>query len=310
MKNTLLVCAALSVAISFGTGCSSVSRQATVSPKKIVLVAGRPSHGPGDHEFRAGALLLKSCLDKLPGVNVVVASNGWPSKMDGDKRLDDNSVFDGANAIMLFMDGGGGHPAIKDNHLLILSNLMKQGVGLGCYHFGVEIPKDKGGPEFLEWIGGYYEDRWSTNPHWDAEVKSLPKHPITRGVQPFTVKDEWYYNIRFRPEMKGVKPILVAKPSDETREGKSSSPRGPYPHIVAASGREEVLAWAVERPDGGRGFGFTGGHFHKNFGNDDFRKLVLNSLVWLAKMEVPPDGVPSATPTAEELKQNLDPKKK
>jgi hypothetical protein len=310
MKNTLLVCAALSVAISFGTGCRSVSRQATVSPKKIVLVAGRPSHGPGDHEFRAGALLLKSCLDKMPGVNVVVASNGWPSKMDGDKRLDDNSVFDGADAIMLFMDGGGGHPAIKDNHLLVLSNLMKKGVSLGCYHFGVEIPKDKGGPEFLEWIGGYYEDRWSTNPHWDAEVKSLPKHPITRGVQPFTVKDEWYYNIRFRPDMKGVTPILVAKPSDETREGKSSSPRGPYPHIVAASGREEVLAWAVQRPDGGRGFGFTGGHFHKNFGNDDFRKLVLNSLVWLAKMEVPPDGVPSATPTAEELKQNLDPKKK
>jgi len=230
--------------------------------------------------------------------------------MEGDKRVDDNAVFDGANAIMLFMDGGGGHPAIKDNHLLVLSNLMKKGVGLGCYHFGVEIPKDKGGPEFLEWIGGYYEDRWSTNPHWDAEVKSLPKHPITRGVQPFTVKDEWYYNIRFRPDMKDVTPILVAKPSDETREGKSSSPRGPYPHIVAASGREEVLAWAVQRPDGGRGFGFTGGHFHKNFGNDDFRKLILNSLVWLAKMEVPRDGVPSATPTAEELKQNLDPKKK
>jgi hypothetical protein len=310
MKNTLFVCVALSVAISFSTGCSSVSRRATASPKKIVLVAGRPSHGPGDHEFRAGALLLKSSLDKLPGVNVVVVSNGWPSKMDGDKRLDDNAVFDGAAAIMLFMDGGGGHPAIKDNHLLVLSNLMKKGVGLGCYHFGVEIPKDKGGPEFLEWIGGYYEDRWSTNPHWDAEVKSLPKHPITRGVQPFTVKDEWYYNIRFRPDMKGVTPILVAKPSDETREGKSSAPRGPYPHIVAASGREEILAWAVQRPDGGRGFGFTGGHSHRNFGNDNFRKLVLNSLVWLAKMEVPPDGVPSATPTAEELKQNLDLKKK
>ena len=53
------------------------------------------------------------------------------------------------------------------------------------------------------------------------------------------------------PDMKSVTSILVAKPSDETREGKSSSPRGPYPHIVAASGREETLAWAVERPDGG-----------------------------------------------------------
>src|SRR6185295_17374374 len=112
---------------------------------------------------------------------------------------------------------------------------------------------------------------------------------------------------RFRPEMSGVMPILVATPDDETRQGKSSSPRGPYSHIVAASGREEILAWAVERPDGGRGFGFTGAHFHKNWGNDDFRKLVLNALLWVAKAEVPKDGVKSSL-TEEQLQANLDPK--
>jgi hypothetical protein len=107
--------------------------------------------------------------------------------------------------------------------------------------------------------------------------------------------------------MQGVKPILVARPSDETRQGKSASPRGPYPHIVAASGREEVLMWAVERPDGGRGFGFTGGHVHNNWGNDDFRRIMLNALLWIAKADVPPEGVQSAV-TEDELKQNLDPK--
>jgi hypothetical protein len=65
--------------------------------------------------------------------------------------------------------------------------------------------------------------------------------------------------------------------------------------------------WAVERADGGRGVGFTGGHFHKNWGNDDFRKTVLNALVWLAKAEVPADGVQSAV-TDDELNANLDPK--
>ena len=69
------------------------------------------------------------------------------------------------------------------------------------------------------------------------------------------------------------------------------------------------MAWAVERPDGGRGFGFTGGHNHANWGNDDFRKLVLNALLWTAKAEVPAGGVQS-TVTAEELKQNLDKKNK
>ena len=65
--------------------------------------------------------------------------------------------------------------------------------------------------------------------------------------------------------------------------------------------------WAVERPDGGRGFGFTGGHFHDNWGNDQFRKVVLNGFLWLAKAKVPKDGVSSSVSTAE-LDQNLDPK--
>jgi type 1 glutamine amidotransferase len=234
----------------------------------------------------------------VPGVQASVYLNGWPK---------DPTAFDGAAAIMLFMDGGGRHPVIQEDHLQQMDALMKQGVGLLCAHYAVEVPKDKGGPEFLEWIGGYYETTFSTNPHWDAEFKSLPKHPVTRGVRPFTIRDEWYFNMRFRPGMKGVTPILVAKPSDEDRQGKTASPRGPYPHIVADKGRDEILMWAVERPDKGSGVGFTGGHTHKNWGNDNFRKLILNALLWTAKMEVPADGVESSV-SEEELQLNLDPK--
>ena len=93
------------------------------------------------------------------------------------------------------------------------------------------------------------------------------------------------------------------------RKGPYVYPRGPYDHIVKASGRVEAMMWAVERPDGGRGFGFTGGHFHDNWGNDDFRKTVLNALVWVAKADVPAGGVESKV-TKEELDQNLDPKGK
>lgn len=266
---------------------------------KIVLIAGRPSHPKGAHEFNAGMKLLTKCLNEVEGVKAEFVAGGWPA---------DESIFDDAKAVVFFMDGGGGHPIVQGDHLAKIGKLMDRGVGLACMHYAVEVPKDKGGPEFLRWLGGYYEDRFSTNPHWTAEIKSLPDHPITRGVKPFAVQDEWYYNMRFRPGMTGVTPILVAKPSDETRLGKSASPRGPYPHIVADNGREEVLAWAVERPDGGRGFGFTGGHFHKNWGDPDFRTLVLNAIVWTARMEVPSTGIKSAV-TAEELTQNLDPKK-
>jgi type 1 glutamine amidotransferase len=268
-------------------------------PPKVVLVAGRPSHGPGDHEFNAGVLLMAKCLRESGAVNPVVVKGGWP---------EDESVFDGASSLVFFMDGGGGHPMIQKDRLdRVLKPLMDKGVGLVCMHYAVEVPKGKPGDAFLDWIGGYYETGFSTNPHWTAEVKSLPTHPITRGVKPFALRDEWYYNIRFRPDMKGVVPIVVASPDEEARQGKTSSPRGPYSHIVAANGREEVLGWAVERAGGGRGFGFTGAHFHKNFGDPNFRKLVLNSIAWSAKVEVPTDGL-NCSVSEDDLKQNLDDK--
>jgi hypothetical protein len=54
-----------------------------------------------------------------------------------------------------------------------------------------------------------------------------------------------------------------------------------------AAGNKQVVAWAYERPDGGRGFGFTGLHKHDNLGNDSFRTLLLNAVAWVSKLEVP-----------------------
>lgn len=276
------------------------SQAADKSRKKLVMVAGTPSHGPGDHEFNAGSILLKLCLASVPKLEVVLYTNGWPK---------DPQAFDGASGILLYMDGGDGHPALKENRLETLGALMKKGVGLGCAHYAVEIPKDKGGPEFIDWIGGHYEHAFSVNPMWSPDFQRFPRHPITRGVKPFSVKDEWYFNMHFRPEMKGVIPILVDKPTDEVRKGPYVYPKGPYDHIVAASGRDEIMMWAVERKDGGRGFGFTGGHRHLNWGDANYRKTVLNALLWICKVDVPQKGVESSV-TEAELKANWDPKGK
>jgi hypothetical protein len=269
-------------------------------PKKLVLIAGTPSHPPGMHEFNAGVQLLAKCLKGFPGLEVSVNLNGWPRNQ---------AVFDGADAILIFADGGGGHPAVQGDRLQFLGGLMKQGVGLMCAHYGVEVKKDRGGPEFLDWIGGYYEHEWSCNPIWRPEFKEFADHPITRGLQPFATDDEWYFNMRFRPEMAGVTPILTATPPDKVRDGPYVYPKGPYKHIQDAKGRPEHLMWATERADGGRGVGFTGGHYHTNWKNDQFRKAVLNALVWICKLEVPRNGVPSSV-SDEEIKQNLDDKGK
>jgi hypothetical protein len=268
--------------------------------RKLVLIAGKPSHPPGAHEFRAGALLLQKCLAAVPGLTTFVYSNGWP---------EGPSAFDGADAVVIYADGGGGHPGIQGDRLKFLDGLAKQGVGIGMMHYGCEVPKDKAGAQFLDWIGGYYEHQFSCNPMWTPRYETFPDHPICRGLTPFGPLDEWYFNIRFREAMQGITGILVAKPSDKVRDGPYVWPAGPYPHIHAAKGRAEVMMWAVERPDGGRGFGFTGGHYHQNWGDDNFRKVILNALLWVAKADVPANGVAS-TVNADELKQNLDPKKK
>jgi len=244
----------------------------------------------------------------VKGLKTTLILNGWPSKTVDGQKVDDNSVFEGADAIFIYSDGGGRHLAVQNDRLEVLRGLMKKGVSLGLAHYAVEVVPEKGGAEWKEWVGGHYENAFSCNPIFDAEFKSLPVHAITRGVKPFTTKDEWYFNMRFRDGKAGVKDILVATPSDAVRDGPYVSPKGPYPHIQAAKGRPETMMWAVERPDGGRGFGFTGGHFHLNWQNEDQRRLILNALVWLAKLEVPAGGVNSAPVSDAEAQQNLDEK--
>jgi hypothetical protein len=269
------------------------------SGKKIVFVAGPPSHGPGEHEYRAGCLLLQKCLQDVPGLQTVVYSNGWPA---------DVGAFDGADAVVLSMDGGSAHPALQDDHLEQLGRLMDKGAGLACIHYAVEPTKEKGEAEFLQWMGGAFEVNWSVNPTWLADYATLPDHPIAHGVKPFKIHDEWYFHMRFQPDMKGVTPILSAVAPSSTMDRRDGPHEGNSSvRAAVAAGEPQIMAWAYERPDGGRGFGFTGAHYHKNYGDENFRKTVLNALLLIAKMDVPPNGVES-TVSEEDLKANMDAK--
>ncbi|MFN6104177.1 MAG: ThuA domain-containing protein [Planctomycetaceae bacterium] len=156
-------------------------------------------------------------------------------------------------------------------------------------------------------MGGYFETNWSVNPHWTAKFETLPNHPITRGVKPFEINDEWYYHMRFRDKLERVTPILTAVPPASTLE-RPDGPHSGNPAVRAAKGQPQHVAWAAERENGGRGFGFTGGHFHRNWADDNFRRLVLNALVWVAHGEVPTGGVNSQV-SQDEMLANLDPKK-
>lgn len=267
------------------------------APKKIVFIAGGRSHDFGSHEHYAGCRILADTVKKtVPSAEVEVLRNGWPA---------DDSALDKADAIVIYSDGGGGHPSLP--HLDRINKQTERGAGLVCIHYAVEVPKDRGGPEFLRWLGGYFETNWSVNPHWTAKFDKLPEHPITRGVKPFETRDEWYFHMRFRENMQGVTPILSAIAPDETMNRPDGAHSG-NPDVRRAVAKKEPqhVAWASENPNGSRGFGYTGGHFHWNWGRTEPTRLVANAILWAAHIDVPAEGAVVENRSASQLVENQD----
>jgi hypothetical protein len=305
--------AAFFLAVAAGAalvGRTDLQSAAQAAPKRIVLIAGRQSHGPGDHEFRAGSMLLQKALSGVSAVKAEVFTNGWPTKTVDGQTVDDHTPVEQADAIFIYADGGGGHPMLRGDRRKVIEDRAAKGAGLGFGHYGVEVPAGEPGALMQRLIGGYYETNWSVNPMWSPEYKTFPTHPITRGVGPFSNHDEWYFNMRWTADAalkSKITPLLVATPSDAVRAGPYVSPKGPYEHIIAAKGQAETMMWVMERPDGGRSFGFTGGHTHNHWGDVNQRRVVLNALLWMAKVDVPAGGVVD-TITPADLTMNLDPK--
>ena len=266
--------------------------------RKIVFIAGADSHGPGEHEYRAGCRLLADHLNRsgLP-VNAVVVTDGWP---------EDESVLDDAAAVIFYTDGADAHPAVS--HLKTLKKMSAAGVGIGCLHWSVEVAAGENGDAFLGMLGGYFEMDWSVNPVWKASLK-VADHEVTRGISDFPMRDEFYYHMRFREDLDGVTPILTDLPPAESLDRPDGERSGNPAVRKAVLERKEpqTILW-ISGPTGkgaGRGFGFTGGHFHENWRNDDYRRVVLNSILWIARVPVPEKGIASPHPTDEEMAANI-----
>src|SRR5688500_4052690 len=150
---------------------------ADAAEKKILLVAGRPSHGPGDHEFNAGCMLLAKCLNQTPGIKASVEKGGWPA---------DEKAFEGVDAVFFYMDGGAGHPVAKPERIKKVRELAAKGVGISFGHYGVECVPGEPGDAWKEWIGGHSEHQYSVNPMWSPDYQKFPNHPVANGVKPFS----------------------------------------------------------------------------------------------------------------------------
>jgi N-acyl-D-glutamate deacylase len=265
--------------------------------KKIVLIAGRKSHGPvgnGIHDYGWSVKLLKTMLENsnIKGqVKVEIHLDGWPK---------DPTTLADADTIMVVSDGRDGKLFEEAPHLATAERVaffdkqMKRGCGYVTFHFSTFAP-EKHAPKVLDWCGGYFQWEQDGERKWYSAIRTLetevqlanPKHPVARGLKALTIKEEFYYNLRFRAKDDKTVPIWT---------------------VPALMGREpdgNVVAWAREREDGGRGFGTSAGHFYDNWKHESFRTLILNALAWTAKLDVPEGGVKAKFHSHDEIRRHL-----
>lgn len=251
---------------------------------KVVFVAGFPALKlkSGEHEYLAGCALLANMVKQTPGVAPVIAKDGWPKNPD---------TLKGAKAVVLFVEGGTAHSALKDDRVQLLLALEKAGTGVVLLHSAVDMPNDHG-DRMRQLAGAHWEKGHSLRAHWVSEFKAFPDHPVSRGVTPFTIDDGWLWKLRFAPDRKGVTPLLRTKSPKDA--GKTSDD-------------DAVVAWAFDRPGGGRSFTFTGGHLHASLKQDGYRRFLTNGVLWAAGQEVPAAGAPCRLDPADAWK-HLDKK--
>ena len=264
----------------------------------LCFVAHKTSHGFGKHEYFAGCHLAGDWLaETYPGKIESRYSIGWPT--------DEDKFFKGADSVIFFCTGGGRHLVL--GHEEKFDKLMKTGAGR-LFPLRRGDHKRHWGTGMLNWMGGYFETHWSVNPHWIAEFNVYPDHPAANGLKPFKSDDEWYFHMRFKESMKGVTPILSAIAPAETMKRKDGAHSGnPTVRKAVAAGKPQHVAWAYQRGKDykkGRGFGFTGLHYHHNWKDDNFRKCVLNGIAWTAQLEIPKNGIEVDRPTQEFLVAN------
>jgi hypothetical protein len=253
---------------------------------KIVLLAGSTSNKTGQHEYFAGCALLAQWLRNTQGVWPVLVADGWPQN---------EAVLEGAKAVVLYADGGPKFPFLAPERWNRIKTLVDKGTGLVLLHQSVDIPEDRA-VELQQWMGGAWQKDIGCRGHWDMDFDQFPKHPSLNGVTAFAAPmDGWLYNLHFS---EGVIPLLSGAVPEKSRS---------TPDARAHEGRAEVVAWAYERPSGGRSFAYTGCDLHRNWSVESQRRLVTNGILWSANVPVPAEGA-TVTMQPTEITANMDAK--
>jgi type 1 glutamine amidotransferase len=226
---------------------------------KILLIGKEPDHPHGTHMYLHVSGMLGKCLELTPRIETVV-SNGWPK---------DAKTLEGVKSIVVYTSPAA-ELLLEGPHRGQVDELMKKGVGLVTIHWASSVNKnnfEKLGPTWLSYLGGTWVSNVGLSGGKSPLKRLIPDHPICRGWDEYEIEDEYYLD----PTIKQAKPLL---------------------QVTERKGKDVIVGWVYERPDGGRSFGTTLGHPYSNFQKEPFRRMIVNGILWSAQVEVPKTGAP------------------
>ena len=248
----------------FGRAVETDAADPTSRPKRVLLLGQKPDGHPAkSHEYMAGVRLLAKLLQNRGGVQTVVvqADNPWA---DGPELLD------GADGAVLFLAEGARWVSADPERLSAFQRLAKRGGGLAVLHWGMGTREAAPVENFVSLFGHCHGGPDRKYKVLTATINpSSEPHPILNGIAPVEVHDEFYYALKQPPQVERLVPLIRVSLEDS----------------------DQTVAWAWERPDHGRSFGFSGLHYHDNWKRVEYRRLVLQGVLWSVSQTIPADGL-------------------
>ena len=291
---------ALSVASVFlvVSVCGAHVAPAVAQEKKILFLAGPRDHGaPGRHEYERDLRTLAQSFDNASNLD------GITTQLIVGKLPRDPAALEGVAAIVIDSSSDRaenethplfppdpatnhrGYDAETEAYLKSLDATIKQNrIGVVLLHYATWVENWRAREYYLRWTGGLWVQMVSKNPVDDwAMTLETKRHPILRGVRPWTYRDEVFCRY-FLPIDARRTNLLLATPKEDK------------PGIGP-----QIAAWAYQRDDGGRGFVFGGLDFRDNLAREDYRRFLLNGIAWAANVEIPKGGIRSPVPDVSDV---------
>lgn len=262
--------------------CLLLSACERTPPRKVVLIGGADSEGPGRHDYPQGIRALQALLQQDPAtrgrVEIAAYPDGWPANPH---------AFDDASSVVFYFDGLDKHPLRDPAKRAAFEAAMRRGVGLVALHQASTAPSDDdlGLPN---WLGGVRVGTFDRTTEW-AELEPAAPHAVLQGIAAFGHRDEFYPTYRFAAQGGTRTPLLKAVLHPQFRDGQA---------VLDDKAETTDVAWAYERDGGGRSVTFSGGHFLAALDEPGVRRLLRNAVLWTAGLGVPRDE-PLAAPSAE-----------